>query len=102
MSEGKYPGGLPGYYLHAFTAEGSCSILGQRTNIPRAIWCGQKKKKKEGMRRVRLSEKLAETMDVEVLGGLKNQIQIWILEKMKWHWSEKCLKMSHRKGSDEV
>ena len=61
-----------------------------------------KKKKKEGMRRVRLSEKLAETMDVEVLGGLKNQIQIWILEKMKWHWSEKCLKMSHRKGSDEV
>ena len=62
----------------------------------------KKKKKKEGMRRVRLSEKLAETMDVEVLGGLKNQIQIWILEKMKWHWSEKCLKMSHRKGSDEV
>ena len=51
---------------------------------------------------MRLSEKLAETMDVEVLGGLKNQIQIWILEKMKWHWSEKCLKMSHRKGSDEV
>ena len=47
MSEGKYPGGLPGYYLHAFTAEGSCSILGQRTNIPRAIWCGQKKKKKK-------------------------------------------------------
>ena len=79
MSEGKYPGGLPGYYLHAFTAEGSCSILGQRTNIPRAIWCGQKKKK-EGMRRVRLSEKLAETMDVEVLGGLKNHLYLDIRE----------------------
>ena len=83
MSEGKYPGGLPGYYLHAFTAEGSCSILGQRTNIPRAIWCGQKKKKEEeeeGMRRVRLSEKLAATMDVEVLGGLKNHLYLDIRE----------------------
>lgn len=82
MSEGKYPGGLPGYYLHAFTAEGSCSIRGQRTNIPRAIWCGQKKKEEEeeGMRRVRLSEKLAETMDVEVLGGLKNHLYLGIRE----------------------
>ena len=36
--------------------------------------------KKEGMRRVRLSEKLAETMDVEVLGGLKNYLYMDIRE----------------------
>ena len=41
---------------------------------------GVAKKKKEGMRRVRLSEKLAETMDVEVLGGLKNHLYLDIRE----------------------
>lgn len=40
----------------------------------------KKKEEEEGMRRVRLSEKLAATMDVEVLGGLKNHLYLDIRE----------------------
>ena len=32
--------------LHAFTAEYLGSLLGQRTKILQATWCGQKKKKR--------------------------------------------------------
>ena len=45
------------------------------------MWPKKKKEEEEeGMRRVRLSEKLAETMDVEVLGGLKNHLYLGIRE----------------------
>ena len=30
-----------------FTAEGSGSVPGRGTEIPQAVWCGQKKKKKK-------------------------------------------------------
>ena len=53
---------------------------------------GVAKKKKKGMRRVRVWR---------FWRGLKTTC-IWILEKMKWWWSEKCLKMSYGKGSHVV
>ena len=67
MSEGKDPGGLPGYCLHAFTAEASCSILGQRTKTPWAIWCGKKKRYEE-------------SEGVEVLEGFKSHLYLDIRE----------------------
>ena len=33
--------------LHAFTAKGTGSIPGQRTKIPQAAWCSQKRKRKK-------------------------------------------------------
>ena len=57
--------------LTAFTAEDSGSIPGRGTKIPQAGPCNQKSLKND-MRGVRLSEKVAKTIKLEVPVGLMN------------------------------